>query len=118
MDDRAIEQFGRDNPYGQFKQFESVRMLEYRFAFERTWAAAGGNIRSRAFFRELKRQYQEVFFPDGHYFTGPQYITPVDRLLAYVENEDLTAYDLPVPEPQHSKKKRPKSRHPERDLGR
>lgn len=113
MDDRAIEQFGRGNPYGQFKEHESVRMLEYRFALERTWAEAGGNIRSRAFFRELKRQYEERFFPGGHYFTGPQYVAPVDRLLAFVEDEDLSLYDLPVPELWQSTKKRLKS-HPKR----
>ena len=118
MDDRAIEQFGRDNPYGQFKQFESVRMLEYRFAFERTWAAAGGNIRSRAFFRELKQRYQEAFFPGGRYFAGPQYIPPVDRLLAFVEDEDLALYDLPIPAPQRFIKNRPKSYRKRQDLGR
>lgn len=118
MDDRAIEQFGRDNPYGQFKQFESVRMLECRFAFEREWAEAGGNIRSRAFFRELKQRYQEAFFPEGHYFTGPQYAPPVDRLLDFVEDEDLALYDLPVPEMKYSTKKRPKSHRKRRDLGR
>ena len=116
MDDKAIEQFGRGNPYGQFKEHESVRMLEHRFAFERTWAENGGNIRSRAFFQELKKQYQELFFPGGHYFTGPQYIAPVDRLLTFVEEEDLALYDLPMPEPQCPAKKRHRSRHEERDL--
>ena len=118
MDDRAIEQFGRGNPYGQFKEHESVRMLEYRFALEREWAAAGGNIRSRAFFRELKRRYQERFFPGGQYFTGPQYIAPIDRLLAFVEDEDLSLYDLPVSELRQFTKKRPKSHRKRRDWGR
>lgn len=116
MDDKAIEQFGRGNPYGQFREHESVRMLEYRFAFEHTWAENGGDIRSRAFFQELKKQYQELFFPGGHYFTGPQYIAPVDRLLTFVEEEDLALYDLPMPEPQCPTKKRHRSRHKERDL--
>ena len=38
LDDRAIAQFGRDNPYGQFRKKESVRMLELRFDFEKEWA--------------------------------------------------------------------------------
>jgi len=89
LDDRAIEQFGKENPYGQFKQKESVRMLEYRFAFEKEWAAAGGNIRSRAFFRELEKGYQQHFYPGGKYFTGPEYQSPTDRLLAYATEEDM-----------------------------
>lgn len=89
LDDRAIEQFGKENPYGQFKQKESIRMLEYRFAFEKVWAATGGNIRSRAFFRELEKGYQQVFYPTGRYFTGPEYQSRIDRLLSFVSDRDI-----------------------------
>lgn len=94
LDDRAIEQFGKENPYGQFKQKESIRMLEYRFAFEKMWAENGGNIRSRAFFRELAKGYQQIFYPNGKYFTGPDYQSPVDRLLSFVTDEDIQLMEL------------------------
>lgn len=71
LDDRAIQQFGKESPYGQFRKKESVRMLEARFAFEQAWRAAGGNTRSRAFYKELDRLYQARFYVDGQYYTGP-----------------------------------------------
>jgi len=63
-------------------------MLEYRFDLEKKWAAAGGNIRSRAFFRELEKGYQQHFYPGGKYFTGPEYQTPVEWLLSFATDED------------------------------
>lgn len=97
LDDRAIAQFGRDNPYGQFRKRESVRMLEARFAFETEWGKAHGETRSRAFFQELDRLYTEQFYVDGHYFAGPSQPegtvwTQAQRtaaLLPYVTDADL-----------------------------
>lgn len=113
LDDRAIEQFGKENPYGQFRQKESVRMLEFRFAFEKEWAAAGGSTRSRAFYRELEARYQRFFYPDGKYFTGPEYQTPVERLLAFVTDEDAAVLGgslldnfIPTSKPRKAKHKK------------
>lgn len=61
LDDRAIAQFGWGNAYGNFRRNESIRMLEVRFDFEKKWAKAGGNIRSRPFFQSLRDIYQERF---------------------------------------------------------
>lgn len=61
LDDRAIAQFGRNDPLGQFRKNESVRMLELRFALEQEWKKRGGNIRNRAFFATLHELYRENF---------------------------------------------------------
>lgn len=68
LDDRAIAQFGRDSPLGQFRKNESVRMLELRFAFEKEWKKMRGNIRSRTFFAALYDLYKENF--DAAYLAG------------------------------------------------
>lgn len=59
MDDRAIAQFGHDNPYGQFKQQSSVRMLEVRFSFEREWWPVHGKAKTAAFWAALYERYME-----------------------------------------------------------
>lgn len=118
LDDRAIEQFGKKNPYGQFKQKESVRMLEYRFALEKEWAAAGGNIRSRAFFRELEKGYQQHFYPDGKYFTGPDYQTPVERLLSFATDEDAALLGRSFLDDFTSKVRPRKAKHKKYDMTR
>lgn len=99
LDDRAIEQFGRDNAFGQFRPKESVRMLELRFDFEKEWTAHGWSIRSRAFYRALDMLYQK-HFPAGE--------NPVDRLLSYAVESDLQMLSLIGP-PAQSKRKRRKT---------
>lgn len=59
LDDLAISQFGFENPYGQFRTMESVRMLEVRFSFEREWWPVYGRKRSKAFYAALHRRYLE-----------------------------------------------------------
>ncbi len=124
LDDRAIEQFGKENPYGQFRRKESVRMLEFRFAFEKEWAAAGGNTRSRAFYRELETRYQRQFYPGGRYFTGPEYQSPIDRLVACATEEDIamlghSPLDVFSPAPHIPKQKlKPKKIKPSRNRDR
>lgn len=112
LDDRAIEQFGKESPYGQFRKIESIRMLEFRFAFEREWRAAGGSTRSRAFYRELYRLYQEQFYLGGHYFTGPHPPpSAAVELLAFTTAEDVAALYCPEEIWAHNhakKKKQPK----------
>jgi 3'-phosphoadenosine 5'-phosphosulfate sulfotransferase (PAPS reductase)/FAD synthetase len=60
LDDRAIAQFGRENPLGQFRKSESVRMLEVRFDFEREWRKDRGEPNTKVFFAELNKRYKEA----------------------------------------------------------
>lgn len=92
LDDRAIAQFGRDSPLGQFRKHESVRMLEVRFDFEQEWARTRGKPNSKAFFAELNKLYRKVFpFASGpsETPTRPQHPS-VTALLPFVSEEDLT----------------------------
>lgn len=100
LDDKAIAQFGRDHPYGQFRQKESVRMLELRFDFEKEWAAHGWNIRSKAFYRALNLLYQKYF---------PASNDPVDELLSYATEDDLKILSLIGAE--HKRNVREKTAH-------
>lgn len=116
LDDRAIAHFGRENPYGQFRKSESVRMLELRFAVEKTWGRAHGEIRSRAFFQEINRLYAEHFYVNGRYFAGPEdqvggvwtKTQRVAELLSFVSAEDIAEIpELAPPIPQRKTKRRP-----------
>lgn len=83
LDDRAIEQFGWDHAYGRFRPRESVRMLEVRFDFEKEWAQAGGNIRSKIFYQTLRHVYEErLGLP-------PASPTSPNELLRYLTDDDL-----------------------------
>ena len=84
LDDRAIAQFGWGNAYGNFRRNESVRMLEVRFDFEKEWAQAGGNIRSRACFHRLRDIYQERF--DFLPVSQPS----TEELLQYLTEKDFS----------------------------
>lgn len=81
LDDQAIAQFGWDNAYGRFRSRESVRMLEVRFDFEAYWEAMGCNIRSKAFYRQLRHLYEERF--------GLPSDSPANELLRYLTVDDL-----------------------------
>ena len=59
-------------------------MLEVRFYFEKEWAQAGGNIRSRAFFHRLRDIYQERF--DFLPVSQPS----TDELLQYLTEKDFS----------------------------
>ena len=98
--DKAIAQFGRDHPYGQFRQKESVRMLELRFDFEKEWAAHGWSIRSKAFYRALNLLYQKYC---------PASNDPVDELLSYATEDDLKILSLIGAE--HKRNVREKTAH-------
>lgn len=95
LDDRAIAQFGWSCAYGKFRPRESVRMLEVRFDFEKEWAQAGGNIRSRAFYRELRRLYEKRFnLPSASEKSATdllQYLTEDDLRQKAPEAKDLRA---------------------------
>lgn len=115
LDDKAVAHFGRDNPYGQFRKSESVRMLEFRFAFEKSWGAIHGEIRSRAFFQALKRLYAEHFYVNGRYFADPPNPESgawtkkqrVAELLPFVMAEDLTEpLDAASPTPKKKRRRR------------
>ena len=95
LDDKAIAQFGRDNPFGQFREKESVRMLELRFDFEQEWAAHGWSTRSKAFYRALDRLYQEHFPAPGD---------PVDELFSFLTEDDLRILSLIEQHPKRKKK--------------
>ena len=43
-----------ENTWRSFRKDYSVRQLAVRFDFEKKWQAAGGNIRSRAFYSALR----------------------------------------------------------------
>lgn len=72
-------------------------MLEFRFSFEKVWLKAHDSMRSRAFYQELNRLYQDNFYVDGHYFTGPAasenyHLTKQQRVAAlppYIDEADL-----------------------------
>lgn len=116
LDDRAIAQFGKESPYGQFRKKESVRMLELRFSFELDWKAKGGSTRSRAFYRELYQLYQKHFYPNGQYFTGPHPPpSKAEELLAYTTAEDVAALYCPEAVWERSKTKRQKHREKHRE---
>ncbi len=97
LDDRAIAQFGWGNAYGSFRRNESIRMLELRFDFEKKWAEAGGNIRSRAFYYRLNDIYQD------HFDFLPASQTSTKELLQYLIEKDISAI-------RTSKRKKTKSR--------
>ncbi len=97
LDDRAIAQFGRDNPYGQFRKKESVRMLELRFDFEKEWASHGWSIRSKAFYRALNLLYQKHFPSPGD---------PLEELLSFVTQDDLQMLSLIEQRPKRKRKQR------------
>ena len=120
LDDRAIAQFGKWNPYGQFRKNESVRMLEFRFSFEKVWLKSHDSMRSRAFYQELNRLYQDNFYVDGHYFTGPAApesprLTRRQRvaaLLPYVDMSDLGLLadcDRETAPPLQTQRRKPKT---------
>jgi|InofroStandDraft_1065614.scaffolds.fasta_scaffold03333_16 3'-phosphoadenosine 5'-phosphosulfate sulfotransferase (PAPS reductase)/FAD synthetase len=106
LDDQAIAQFGRDSPYGQFRPKESVRMLEVRFDFEREWAQAGGNIRSKAFYQALHHIYEEQFD------LPPVSPTSPNELLRYLAVEDLPLDLAELGSHINPKKKRNKRNYP------
>lgn len=97
LDDKAIAQFGRDNPFGQFREKESVRMLELRFDFEQEWAAHGWSTRSKAFYRALNLLYQK-HFPDPN--------DPVNELLSYTTQDDLKILSLIGAKSKHCAQKK------------
>ncbi len=89
LDDKAITQYGRDSFYGQFRKKESVRMLEVRFDFEQEWWPIYGKAKTKAFFAALHRRYQECADYIGFRVPDLPYQQQADRLLAYVNNDDL-----------------------------
>lgn len=96
LDDRAIEQFGKFHPYGQFRKKESVRMLEFRFELERMWLQNQQSTKSKQFYKELSRLYTENFFVGHEYFTGPTSAeiktvqeSVAEELLSYITDDDL-----------------------------
>ena len=84
LDDRALAQFGWDNPYARFRPHESVRMLERRFQLEQAWSEAGESIRSRKFYRALDQLYVQAFIL-------PERRRRAEELLPYVTPEDVRA---------------------------
>lgn len=91
LDNRAIAQFGRDSPLGQFRRYESVRMLEVRFDFEKEWVRTRGAPNSKLFFAELNELYRKVFpFESVRTAkpTRPKYPSAA-ALLPFVTDEDL-----------------------------
>lgn len=97
LDDKATAQFGRDNPFGQFREKESVRMLELRFDFEQEWAAHGWSTRSKAFYRALKLLYEKHFSTPGN---------SVDELLSYATEDDLKMLSLIGPQAKQNARKK------------
>ena len=99
LDDRAIAQFGWETAYGNFRRNESIRMLEVRFDFEKEWAQAGGNIRSRAFYQKLRDIYQDRFD------FLPAAKTSTKELLQFLTETDVSVITT-------SRHKKPKQKHP------
>lgn len=104
MDDRAIAQFGHDNPYGQFKQNTSVRMLEIRFAFEKEWWLLYGKAKTAAFWAALYRRYlacaDYIGFPVEVPLSRQKVMVSEQRiteLLSYLTDDDLMEYQVDDP---------------------